>query len=537
MSARSGNTDTARAAIRSLGRLERVSLVPDILPGLRHSLPEVRAEAANALAQATQGLAGSTAPHAPGTANVLVSTQSALIARLTAEDDANVRGALCEALARLPYRVAADAERAERAILGLAGRATAIADRLGLAKALEAFVRLQAPVRAPGVEVVAGLRELVHGDTARSVPDLLRDARIRRLALEGLTAAGAVDDLLVEHAAKDADPQVRRLAMRAIAISGAGQARIEEGLVDPVPMVRLEALRALRARGGEAVCAASIKAAADVDMAVALVAVDQLGACAQSEEAVTYLVRTVAEIGDLAVPRGWHRNAHALVALAAAAPERAAAWLTPYATSRVWQIRLYAARAATRITDQAALDRLAADADARVARVALAGLGRAPHPATLPKAPAKSPVTAAEIRRLAAPRARVTILDVGRFELALLTAEAPGTVVRFVTLAEAGYYTGLSFDRLVPNAMAQAGERAAGDTATYPSRETGTWPHVRGTVGVSAPDTGDAQFFINLVDNPRSDHQYTVFAQILNGADVVDRILEGDIIESIEILP
>jgi cyclophilin family peptidyl-prolyl cis-trans isomerase len=50
-------------------------------------------------------------------------------------------------------------------------------------------------------------------------------------------------------------------------------------------------------------------------------------------------------------------------------------------------------------------------------------------------------------------------------------------------------------------------------------------------------DTGDAQFFVDLVDNPRFDHEYTVFAQMLNGADVVDRILEGDTIERIEILP
>ena len=43
--------------------------------------------------------------------------------------------------------------------------------------------------------------------------------------------------------------------------------------------------------------------------------------------------------------------------------------------------------------------------------------------------------------------------------------------------------------------------------------------------------------FVDLVDNPRFDHQYTVFAQILNGADVVDQLLEGDVIESISIVP
>jgi cyclophilin family peptidyl-prolyl cis-trans isomerase len=50
-------------------------------------------------------------------------------------------------------------------------------------------------------------------------------------------------------------------------------------------------------------------------------------------------------------------------------------------------------------------------------------------------------------------------------------------------------------------------------------------------------DTGDAQIFVNLVDNPQFDHHYTVFGQILNGMDVIDRILEGDVIETVEILP
>ena len=145
-------------------------------------------------------------------------------------------------------------------------------------------------------------------------------------------------------------------------------------------------------------------------------------------------------------------------------------------------------------------------------------------------------VPPADVRRLAAPRARITIRDVGTLELALFTTEAPGTVIRFVRLAESGYYNGLAFDRFAPNAIAQGGEKAGG-AAVYPTREIGTWPHVRGSVGIASPDTADAQFFINLVDNPRFDHQYTVFGQVLNGADVVDRILEGDVIESIVIVP
>jgi cyclophilin family peptidyl-prolyl cis-trans isomerase len=50
-------------------------------------------------------------------------------------------------------------------------------------------------------------------------------------------------------------------------------------------------------------------------------------------------------------------------------------------------------------------------------------------------------------------------------------------------------------------------------------------------------DTGDAQWFINLVDNYRLDHDYTVFAKVVSGFDVVDRILEGDVMATVRIVP
>jgi peptidyl-prolyl cis-trans isomerase B (cyclophilin B) len=63
--------------------------------------------------------------------------------------------------------------------------------------------------------------------------------------------------------------------------------------------------------------------------------------------------------------------------------------------------------------------------------------------------------------------------------------------------------------------------------------------HVRGTVGISTrgPDTGDAQIFINLVDNMRLDFDYTAFAHVCSGMDVVDDIQEGDRIVRVHVLP
>jgi cyclophilin family peptidyl-prolyl cis-trans isomerase len=57
-------------------------------------------------------------------------------------------------------------------------------------------------------------------------------------------------------------------------------------------------------------------------------------------------------------------------------------------------------------------------------------------------------------------------------------------------------------------------------------------------VGVSTRgrDTGDAQWYINLVDNARYDHNYTVFATVSEGMDIVDAIVEGDIIAEIRIV-
>jgi cyclophilin family peptidyl-prolyl cis-trans isomerase len=131
--------------------------------------------------------------------------------------------------------------------------------------------------------------------------------------------------------------------------------------------------------------------------------------------------------------------------------------------------------------------------------------------------------------------------DLGTFELTLLPGEAAASVLRFVHLAQTGYFNGLTFHRIVPNFVIQGGSPGAneyiGDT-TFMRDEIGKLPQVRGTLGVSTRgrDTGDAQIYVNLVDNPRLDHEFTVFAEVSRGLDVVDRILEGDVIERIEIV-
>jgi cyclophilin family peptidyl-prolyl cis-trans isomerase len=62
--------------------------------------------------------------------------------------------------------------------------------------------------------------------------------------------------------------------------------------------------------------------------------------------------------------------------------------------------------------------------------------------------------------------------------------------------------------------------------------------HARGTLGISARgrDTGDGQWFINLVDNPLLDHEFTLFGAIDGGQAVAERILEADRIARIEVV-
>ena len=136
--------------------------------------------------------------------------------------------------------------------------------------------------------------------------------------------------------------------------------------------------------------------------------------------------------------------------------------------------------------------------------------------------------------------ARIEMSNGGVFHLTMHPREAPATVARFARLSREGYYDGLMFHRVVPNFVIQGGSPGANEFAgddRYLRDEVGLRPHVRGAVGISTRgrDTGDAQIFINLVDNPRLDHNYTVFATVASGMDVVDQIIEGDVMQRITI--
>lgn len=182
-------------------------------------------------------------------------------------------------------------------------------------------------------------------------------------------------------------------------------------------------------------------------------------------------------------------------------------------------------------------------ASARDARVAL--LEAAGRPASDDRPPAirvELPPRAVALALGADVRLRVTLAQSsggGSFVVRLRGDVAPMMAARILALARAGYYAGLTWHRVEHDFVIQGGSPGANEyvgLAQFLRDELGTVPHVRGTVGMSTRghDTGDAQWFVNLKDNIRLGPDYTVFAEVVEGMEVVDGIMEGDVVVRIE---
>ena len=120
----------------------------------------------------------------------------------------------------------------------------------------------------------------------------------------------------------------------------------------------------------------------------------------------------------------------------------------------------------------------------------------------------------------------------------LLAHETPLTVENFLRLADSGYFDGQEWPRVVPNFVVQGGD-PRGDTSGGPGYsirdEITRRRYGSGTVGMAlaGPDTGGSQFFITHSPQPHLDGGYTIFGEVVDGADVAERILPGDTIQSI----
>ncbi|MEO8202133.1 MAG: peptidylprolyl isomerase [Gemmatimonadota bacterium] len=196
--------------------------------------------------------------------------------------------------------------------------------------------------------------------------------------------------------------------------------------------------------------------------------------------------------------------------------------------------------------DSARLTTYLADFDTTVATTSAAILSRwtgrriEPRPAPLPITPEPLATIFLDTRS----QLKVTMAASsggGSFTLRLFPRETPATVARIVRLARQHFYDGHVFQRVEPNFVIQGGGPDASEYVGHPDfmrDEVGFHSHNRGTAGISSRgrDTGDAQLFLNLVDNPLLDHEFTVFGQVTGGLAVMDQIVEGDTIAKIEVI-
>jgi len=126
----------------------------------------------------------------------------------------------------------------------------------------------------------------------------------------------------------------------------------------------------------------------------------------------------------------------------------------------------------------------------------------------------------------------------GVIKVELDPENAPNTVKNFIALAEAGYYDGLTFHRVIPDFMIQGGcpeGRGSGGPGYSIKGEfaingfSNRLVHTRGTISMarsSHPDSAGSQFFITVVDTPHLDGQYAAFGRVIQGMEEVERLVE-----------
>lgn len=116
---------------------------------------------------------------------------------------------------------------------------------------------------------------------------------------------------------------------------------------------------------------------------------------------------------------------------------------------------------------------------------------------------------------------------------------APKTVARITELVKQGFYNGLIFHRVVPGFVIQGGDpkgNGTGGSGKKLPAEFNSKKHVLGTVAMARaqdPDSADSQFYICLSEQPHLDGNYTVFGQVIKGADVVQKIVAGDVMKKV----
>jgi cyclophilin family peptidyl-prolyl cis-trans isomerase len=132
----------------------------------------------------------------------------------------------------------------------------------------------------------------------------------------------------------------------------------------------------------------------------------------------------------------------------------------------------------------------------------------------------------------------------GKVVIEFFKEDAPNHVERIKELANKGLYDGVVFHRVIEGFMAQTGDVEFGNSKDFSERRVGTGgsdlpdlkeefndrKHVKGTCSMArsaSPDSANSQFFICFDDASFLDGQYTVWGQVIEGMEHVDKIKLG----------
>ena len=132
----------------------------------------------------------------------------------------------------------------------------------------------------------------------------------------------------------------------------------------------------------------------------------------------------------------------------------------------------------------------------------------------------------------------------GTMKVLFYEKDAPNTAANFVKLSKSGFYDGLTFHRVIPDFVIQGG-CPRGDGTGGPGYKINceldgdNQYHDRGVLSMAhaGRNTGGSQFFIchNRENTQHLDRHHTCFGRVYEGLEVIDKIRQNDIIESITI--
>ena len=132
--------------------------------------------------------------------------------------------------------------------------------------------------------------------------------------------------------------------------------------------------------------------------------------------------------------------------------------------------------------------------------------------------------------------AAIDIKDYGTITVALDETAAPETVKNFVSLAESGFYDGLTFHRIIDGFMMQGGDPLGNGTGGSDKTIKGEFKengfennlsHTKGAISMArsqAMDSASSQFFIVQADSTFLDGSYAAFGYVTDGIEIVDKI-------------